>query len=314
MQPTVFSNINDVKTFGQCVDFMHDTVCQINYSTLQLLDTDEDLSTRGMSILKQSKEKIISRIIGEDLLNDLELFRKTYIILPTHLADCAEKLEKIQNRYVKKFLHSLNFSQSNSNLDLMVTIACESTINGVLFAKIWSNIVKLNGELDKELSEKFDKLVYKLKLTNDNPNEFSQLCADFFKTDKKYFLINTKSILKEIKRLPLLNNPYEKLDCLKTSVDLLNNELTISFKKRISDAPNEGVQLTSELLIPLMAFILLKTEINCFKSIEYFMEKFQFSMSPNSYSNSQSSTVLAELSFLMSTFKAALQFIETSSV
>ena len=293
---------------------MHDTVCQINYLTL---DSDEEQNTRRMSIFKQDKEKFVNRIIGEDLLNELELFRKTYIILPTHLADCAKQLEKLHNKYVKKFLKSLNFNQSNSNTDLMVTIAVETTINGVLFAKIWSNILKLNEELDRELEEKFTKLIYKLKLNKEDPNVFGDLCSEFFKIEKKYFLINTKSILKELKRLPLLNNPYEKLDCLKTSVDLLNNEFTISFKKTNSNSPNDSVQIvtiTSELLIPLMAFILLNSNINCFKSIEYFMEKFQFSMSPNSYSNSHTSTVLYELSFFMITFKAALQLIETSSV
>jgi hypothetical protein len=311
VQPVIFGNISDVKTFGQCVDFMHDTICQIDYSAL---DSEEEHNSRRMSIFRQSKEKIINRIIGEDLLNELELFRKTYIILPTHLGDCAKHLEKIHNRYVKKFLKSLNFNQSNSNLDLMVTIACETTINGVLFAKLWSNIVKLNEELDKELESKFSKLIYKLKLSKEDPNEFGELCADFFKIEKKYFLINIKSILKELKRLPLLNNPYEKLDCLKTSVDLLNNEFTISFKKRNSNDTAQLVTVTSELLIPLMAFILLNSRINCFKSIEYFMEKFQFSMSPSSYSNSHTSTVLYELSFFMITFKAALQLIETSPV
>lgn len=304
----LFSSINDVKTFGQCVDFMHDTHCQSSY------DSDDDVAatSRRISVFRQSKDKPQANVVlGEYLLSELELFRKTYIILHTHLVDCAKHLEKLHNKYVKKFLKSLNAASSsshNANFDLMVTIACETTINGVLFAKIWSSIVKLNCERDQTLNVKCLKLASHLKLES-SVDEFGPLCADYFKVERAHFAINTKSILRELKRLPFLNNPHEKLECIKTSVDLMNNELSVASKKK-----DTSVQLTSDLLIPLMAFVLLKSNIDCFKSIEFFLDNFQFSMSPDSYSKSHMSTMLAELSFFLTTFKAAVQLIEASHV
>ena len=326
MQPVLFSSISDVKTFGQCVDFMHDTVCQVfdddQDSDDESLTNNNNNNRRNSSFFKQKKDsRPTQRIIGEDLLSELELFRKTYIILHTHLVDCAKQLEKMHRKYVKKFLKSFNAnslisSSSNANLDLMVTIACETTINGVMFAKVWTNILKLHTESDTFIAENCAKLKASLRLDSADATVYSPRCADFFKLDQKYFQINTKSILKEMNRLPFMNNPFEKLECIKTSVDLLNNELTISSKNRTNDSSQAplSTQLTSDLLIPLIAFILLKSNINCFKSIVFFIDTYQFSMQPDSFTSSHTSTVLAELSFFMTTFKAAVQLIETSNI
>ena len=126
-------------------------------------------------------------------------------------------------------------------------------------------------------------------------------------------------------QITLLNNPFEKLECIKTSVELVTNELTIlstqkkSFKcikqkcaHRINGDDESSLIITSDILIPLIAFILIRSNINCFKSILYFIHKFQFSAQANSFSNSHCSTKLDELPFYMTTFRAAIQFIETS--
>lgn len=151
--------------------------------------------------------------------------------------------------------------------------------------------------------------------------ETIDLCSRFFHIETKYFLINTQPVLREFKRLSLLNNPFEKLECIKSSVELVTNELTIlssqpkdptKHTSQDNDGKEESTIITSEILIPLISFILIRSNINCFKSICYFIDTFQFSSRPNSFSNSHCSTRLGELAFFMTTFKAAIQFIETS--
>ena len=122
--------------------------------------------------------------------------------------------------------------------------------------------------------------------------------------------------MREFKRLSLLNNPFEKLECIKTSLELVTNELTIlssqSDKKTVDSPDNQSTIITSDILIPLLGFILIRSNINCFKSICYLIDNFQFSAQANTFSNSHCSTRLDELAFFMTTFKAAIQFIETS--
>jgi len=135
------------------------------------------------------------------------------------------------------------------------------------------------------------------------------LCTRFFNLNSKYFLINTQPVLREFKRLSLLNNPFERLECIKTSVELLTNELTLLHSQEPHAA---STVITSEVLIPLIAFILISSNIGCFKSVCYFIDRFQFSARPNSHSSSHISARLDELAFFMTSFKAAVQFIETS--
>ena len=128
-------------------------------------------------------------------------------------------------------------------------------------------------------------------------------------------MINYSTILNEIKRLSMLNNPYEKLLCIKNTIDLLNNELTISMLASMTESKSqvETAVITSDLLIPLIAFILIKSGLNCLQSIMYFIETFGFCAQPSNHSNSCSSSIITELIYFLTTFKAAIQFILTSN-
>jgi hypothetical protein len=176
MQDISFSNLDDVKKFGQSVDFMQSSAF-ISYSNSEENSNEEnDLDENSNRISSKNKKKPKAKsnqqsFIGEDLLNEVELFRKTYIILYTHINDCIKQLQKMYKKYVRRFLESarntMNLDTNSSvygNIDLMVSIACENTIVGYIFAKLWPCLLQLNMEQDKLIQQKCDRIRKLLKI------------------------------------------------------------------------------------------------------------------------------------------------------
>lgn len=169
MEATLFCNPSDVKTFGQSVDFMQ--------SSKFVYDSDDDQNehdrvknTRRVS-RQHNNHNRNKTTIGEDLLNEIELFRKTYIILLTHLDDCAAQLQQMYDKYVRKFLHAAKKamdidvnSTGFSNIDLMVSIACENSIVGCLFPKLWPYLLQNNANDDLLIQVKCDRVRRLLKI------------------------------------------------------------------------------------------------------------------------------------------------------
>lgn len=298
-----FLSINDVITYRQSIDFMQSNMLTFS-NFVSLSSSEEDYAYKNRKYFRKS-------LIGASLLDEIEVFRKTYIILSDHLEDCFKNLLKIYKKYVKMFFKSIrknNINQNSVNFDLIIILACENTIIGFLFAKLWPCILEINSEKNKQISIKCKKLINFLKLNDfSNNDESFELCSKFFNINKNYFRINQQPIQSEIKNLSLVNVPFEKLECIKKTIDSITNELTILLAFH-----REQAFITSEILIPLLAFILIKSNINCVYSIIYFVEKFQLS----SYQNLKfiNSTRLEELAYFMTTFRAAIQFIETSQI
>jgi hypothetical protein len=365
-----FNTLNDVRTFGQSIDFMHDMVgfVQMNdeQDDLEITDSEgeeekrpssnkssnnrvgangtwssESSTKRKLSSLLFVNEKKPYRqfLIGESLLAEIELFRKTYIVLSSHMSDCVSYLYRLYKKYVKLFMKSYKmFASQNQvdnidDIDQMVSVACEIVINGCLFAKLWSSVQQMNSSKDAYLLLRCMQLKNYLKLDElaiatviDTKNSKSvakhdclRACSKYFQLDADYFRINCKPIIRELSRLALMNNPFEKLECIKTSVDLLTNEVNILFTATLNKSEEKNVTpgsnvITTELLIPLLSFIIIKTEIDCLQSIVYFIENFHFSYRQSSFSNSFNSAHLAELNFFFVTFKAAIQLIESSNL
>jgi hypothetical protein len=320
-------SLNSVFTFQQSIDFMYNTVFMIDEAEFN----DENAADfDGNYNSYQRSRKLSNVIIGEYLLSEVELFKKTYIILPTHLTDCAGQLTKIHDKYLRRFLSSFSIqdnkklSESVSDIDLIISIACENTIIGCMYAKLWPCILNANKALDEALWANCKKIKSKLALENSDEDEaYNQLdgqqkkrilqWANFFQVDKLFFCINFKPILKEVKKLAMLNNPFQSMNCIKTCIDLLSNELSVSQRnaeKLAAKSSSTSCVVTSETLIPLLAFILVRSNMECLKSIVYFIDVFNFTSQPSSYTNACNSILISELSFFMVSFKAAIQVIE----
>jgi hypothetical protein len=360
-----FNSFNDIRTFGQSIDFMHNTVgfVQMNHEQddFEITESEDEDEKRAPSNKSSSnrldsnaapnesstKRKLSSLLfinekrpfkqflIGESLLSEIELFRKTYIVISDYMSDCVVYLNRLYKKYVKLFMKSYKmFAGQNQvdnmdNIDQMVSLACEIAINGCLFAKLWSPIQQINSSKDAYLLLrclqlknylKLDELAASLEAKNSKifvKQECLKTCSNYFQLDVDYFRINCKPIMREFSRLALMNNPFEKLECIKTSVDLLTNEINLLFTREKQNEEKSNTSsnvVTTELLIPLLSFIIIKTEIDCLQSIIYFIENFHFSYRHSSFSNSFNSAYLAELNFFFVTFKAAVQSIESSNL
>jgi len=116
----------------------------------------------------------------------------------------------------------------------------------------------------------------------------------------------------EIKKIHFLKTVYEKLICMKTCVEMISTELTLYYKSNDSDLKgNLELQLTSDQLLPLTCYIIIKSKLNLLFSLIYFTEKFNLT-SIYASSNSIYLSNTNELSFIFSTFKAAVGLIENS--
>ncbi len=113
------------------------------------------------------------RSIGEDLINEVELMRKTCIVLSTHLADCEARMEGIYVKYVERFLGAActrleKDSSAYAEVDLMVAVACENTVVGVLFSKLWPCLLQFNSKEDSVIQIKCDRIRKFLNLNQVN--------------------------------------------------------------------------------------------------------------------------------------------------
>ena len=248
-------------------------------------------------------------------------------MLPTHLGDCAAQLKRIHARYVHKFLRALSIfsstvtfdddsgammlSSSDSNMLLIVSVACENAIVGTMHGKLWPAIVQSCEKRDSQLTLKCRQLAQRLRL-DAGGSQASEAAASFFQINPAYFQLNSALVLKELRRVEMLNTPFEKLECLKHTIELITSELALSAKNNKSYAAAATTSpLTSDTLVPLLAFVLVKSQLKSLHAIMLFVEMFHFSAQLAALTNS---TVLAELSFFLTSFRAAVQLVEEASL
>jgi hypothetical protein len=291
-----------VSTYQKSIDFLND---------------QDDL-------LKSSQKSL-----GEQLLNNLEVFRKTYICLSTHMNECADHLQKLFTKYVNKYLSSFKSKKLDSyHYDpLLVAIACENSIVGYVFLKVWPCIVEANQEKDYQINSKCLKIYRHLmlhKIMDGNSIRTEEreatlvACSLFFQIDRSYFSINFGPILRELNKSTLHNNPFERLQCFKTTIDLLTNELTLSVNK--NDNQSDAGPITGDILVPLVAFLFINGSNmkssdggmdNLMSNIN-FIELFHFCgrQTDNHNDSYVNSSLILELNFLFTTIRASIELIQ----
>lgn len=256
--------------------------------------------------------------IGENYLEEIDVFKKTYVILYTHLNDFTRQAQKLFTKYTNEFARALFVNGMSieqldaSNYECITAVACETALNGCLFTKLWPAVLKAHERDDTQLVNRMNLVRIKLGLDSaaplsDEPLDESTVneCVRFFNLEPIYFSVGLRAVSKELRKIEMLNNPLEKLESLKASVDLLVNELT-----KLSMTATTSIMVTSENLIPLMAFVLIRSNLVYLKSIVYYVDCFSFSsVLPHVNSNN----FIAELAYFMTTLKAAISFIENTS-
>lgn len=302
-------SINDVLTFRQCVDFMNNTSFFVDES---------DLVSTGRELVSNERRRKRLVNVGEKLLVEMDLFKKTYIILPTHMKDCAKQLSRVYEKYIERFMRSHTHDNKKlvnviGDAELLVSVACEIIVIGCIYSKLWPCILSVNEKNDAVFLARTRHLKQRLEVDD---SDRIDVWSEHLHLDRAYFRINFKPVLKEMNKLSMLNNAFESLMCIKTCIDLLTTELTISLLKQKSTSsppPRQSTPLvvTSESLIPLLAFVIMRSSLECFKSIVYFVDTFCLSLQPSHSTNVSNSILVSELSFFMTSFKAAIQLIES---
>lgn len=261
---------------------------------------NENKTVHDVSNFKKSSYYLqkTSNSVNECFKNEMRIFKETYVILLNHLEACEQECLRIHEKYFKKFQDSY---YSNSNQEIL-SIAIENCINANLYDKLWSIIIDLNNDKDNFINFKLNQIYN--NISNDNVTSY------YLKLNKKY-LIDYSLSINEIRKIHLLKTVFEKLNCMKTCIDLISTELSLYYKKNESNnqiSENELV-LTSDELLPLTCYIIIKAKLNLLYSLIFFTERFNFT-AIFGLSNSLYLSSTNELAFIFSTFKAAIGLIE----
>jgi hypothetical protein len=256
--------------------------------------TVEDVSSFGKSV---EFLQTLATSLADEFYNDIRLFNKTYIILPNYFDECIEKMSALYKAYAYKF-RKYNKIQK----DEILSISIENYMNGFLYAKIWQIIVDTHKDEDQLIDYKIGQLK---KLTKSSMEKYLKL-------DRKYF-IEFKQALAELAKMDKLQSAYEKLYCMKTCNDYVSSELVLYHKNQANgNDPSSELKLTSDELLPLTCYILIKTDFNNYASLLYYLENFNFTFSCPAFESINASSN-NEFSFVLSTFKAAVNMLRTYS-
>ena len=317
----LFRSVHDVQTFSQSVEFVSIVTGFIDPAD----DDDEDDYDDKKKKKKKPKQKrnskqqqtqmaLVERPLGEALLDELDVMRKTYIVIHTHMADCVRTLAAMHRKYLRLFLKAYHTSPNTTDADveLMLSVACENVIVGCMYPKLWPNVLRLHERQDELLRNKMRRVA---ELIGTAPS-----AAALFAVEESYFRVNVTRVLRELNKLAMLNNPFEQCACIKASLDLLQTEFTLidmqNAQTAAAAAPADATVLSSDVLLPLTAYLLVRSEITCLHAVVYFIEHFHFTLKEDDDDHhgrmqfSACRALLAESSFLVATFRAAVQLVE----
>jgi hypothetical protein len=233
---------------------------------------------------------------SECFKNEIKIFKETYVVLCTFLDAVEQEVLRIHKKYFEQFLNFIHINEE------ILSIAIENYLNGCFYNKIWPIITNYNSEKDNFINFKLNQI---------NKNIENGSISYYLKLNNKY-LIDYNLSIKEISRIHLLKTAFEKLICMKTCLDLISTELLLFYK--VNDHENtfneHDFKLTSDELLPLTCYVIIKAKLSCLYSLIFFTEKFNLTTTYALNNSSLYLSSLNELSFVLSTFKAATGLIE----
>ena len=244
-----------------------------------------------ISKIEKSSEYLtkVSHILNEYFKHEVKIFRKTYVLLSYHLKECVEEFYKIHKTYLNQFLQYIDGSED------FLSLAIENYLNGSMYNKIWSMVIELNSEKDNFIHYKLNQIC-NIKMSY------------FLKLNEKY-LINYNLSIQEITKIHLFKTVFEKLICMKTCIELISTELNLYYNAKNDTLEKNQLNLTSDELLPLCCYVIIKAKLKFLYSLIFFTEKFNLSAT-YAMANEIHMHSLNELSFVHSTFKAAICLIE----
>ncbi|XP_054708392.1 putative uncharacterized protein DDB_G0284213 isoform X2 [Uloborus diversus] len=220
----------------------------------------------------------------------INVFNTSYMILPEYLPDAAVKLHSLSRWTVEEFFKSFKAESFNKYSSTELSAVVENYILCHIHDKAFPAIKKYCYEEDNLLNQKLLSL-YEGNITPD------QLGV------KESFCCQTPSAVVELASLNSRFSPVEKLNCLMTTLELLNQDIEqflletyhpVSYKK---DVP----KLTSDDLIPLLVSVIVQARPQYLATNLYYIQNFCWEI-PS----------IDKYSYGLVTFQAAKEFLRSS--
>ncbi|XP_071790564.1 putative uncharacterized protein DDB_G0284213 isoform X1 [Asterias amurensis] len=214
-------------------------------------------------------------------------FNQTYMILPGYLQDAAHKLHGIWENARLAFSETNNYIrlQSDSRLIEAITIALETYLMGGVHNKV---IRAVSQQLKAD-----DELLY------ERVTELRGVTAEQLGVHKD-FCCPLPSAVVELARLDGINNPHEKLLCLKSTLDGITDEATVHLKANL--IPGKAPRcLTSDELIPLQVLVISQAKCQHIASNLYYMEHFHWVKAEHT-----------DVGYTLVSFKAAVEYMRNT--
>ncbi|KAJ3195929.1 Talin-1 [Irineochytrium annulatum] len=109
--------------------------------------------------------------------------------------------------------------------------------------------------------------------------------------------------VKEFETIAAVRTPFEKIKCLMRSVHLLDASPTSSGPSPSKQSPTSKLVLTSDLLIPLLVLMVVRSNVQNLESSLYYMQRFTF----------EHDVIAGEFGYALSTLEAVISYISENS-
>ncbi|XP_076335465.1 ankyrin repeat domain-containing protein 27-like [Tachypleus tridentatus] len=225
------------------------------------------------------------------LKKKLYQFTNNYMLLPQYLHDAADRLQDIISVGVTEILHS-HSPQLLPHDTREISAIVENYVMGYVHQKLFSIVQRKFAADDKYLSEKLTEL-YKMELTADQLGVKERFCCQLPRAKVELASLDGKT------------TPAEKLHCLKTTLELISEEVKQLVQENPPLCPFSQLQetsvLTSDDLIPLLVTLLVQVRPRMLESNLYYIQNFHWHLSPKD-----------KLSYSLVTFQAAKEYVKST--
>eukprot|EP00027_Filamoeba_sp_ATCC50430_P015787 CAMPEP_0168567090 /NCGR_PEP_ID=MMETSP0413-20121227/14801_1 /TAXON_ID=136452 /ORGANISM="Filamoeba nolandi, Strain NC-AS-23-1" /LENGTH=407 /DNA_ID=CAMNT_0008599221 /DNA_START=185 /DNA_END=1408 /DNA_ORIENTATION=+ len=236
-----------------------------------------------ISFLKSFPENVI---VLAKIREQLQEFNNTYVLVKGYESHVIKKVESfVDQAFEALCIANADFRTLYNNNDpnlIELRQITESFVMGELHKRLFEGLATIFSEEDDDMHSQLLKLQY---LSASELGIREDLQCDF------------SDALKELKRLDECSTPLEKILCIQET----NNKATIAITNHLS-ANNQKPDsfITTDDLIPIFAYLLIRSKLSTLNTNLYYMENFTFS-----------EIGMSALGFTIVTFRAAVEYLKS---
>eukprot|EP01080_Neovahlkampfia_damariscottae_P001156 gene1156-10670_t len=225
----------------------------------------------------------IEKILFQSLIKYVQDFNKSYILLSGFKTQGIEKINKYYEESVENFTLIDEKFEEKKHLEIL-----KICVHSALFYGIYDKLMKFYNSIFKNEDVEMHNCIYTLKNVN----------LSHFKVEKEFICDYSESsnILSKLNNFKTI---YEKLKCLESSINEIDKKL--NEKRSIFEIKDRNM-LTSDELIPIFAYIIVKTDFSTFRSNLEIMKDYQTEEMSSS-----------EKGYCLTTLEAALELVKNEA-